>query len=317
MSDAYFDPHSRRPLDEVGLLHGTDKSSICHGYLDHYARNFEHLRAAPINIVEIGVFNGASVRTWADYFPNAQIIGVDIQERCRVYTDGRIVIEIGSQADAAFLEQLVRRYPPTIVIEDGSHQPAHQVFTFEHLYPAVAPGGCYVVEDVHLNPPAMREQTIASGTPWPADYFAAFAIHMMSSEVLTVLDTPVRRALLHQTRRVEMIHGAALLWKHDQHRFQRPHDIAWLFAMVEATDLDFNWQHLGHFLTRANAEPSRIVSAFERSVGLSPGNVHYWNTLLAALAQCGDPSLTQATLGRHKNQVPPELAQQVAALLRG
>lgn len=262
------------------------------------------------------MFNGASVRTWADYFPNAQIIGVDIQERCRVYAGGRIVIEIGSQADAAFLEQLVRRYPPTIVIEDGSHQPAHQVFTFEHLYPAVALGGCYVVEDVHLNPPAMRAQTVAAGTPWPADYFAAFGAAMMSGEVLPVLDTPARRALLHQTRRVEMIHGAALLWKHDQHRFQRPHDIAWLFAMVGATDLDFNWQHLGHFLARADAEPGQIISAFERSVALSPDNVHYWQALLAALARRADASLTQATLDRHRDQVPPSLAHEVAALLR-
>ena len=38
-----------------------------------------------------------------------------------------------------------------VVIDDGSHLPSDQIASIEFLWPHVATGGCYIVEDLHSN----------------------------------------------------------------------------------------------------------------------------------------------------------------------
>jgi hypothetical protein len=53
-------------LDVIGVMEGTDKSSVvglaC-DYLRHYDELFQKWRRDDINIIEIGVLGGASLRT--------------------------------------------------------------------------------------------------------------------------------------------------------------------------------------------------------------------------------------------------------------
>ena len=60
-------------LDSIGLRYGTDKSSLHHDYLDFYDRFLSPLRLEPICILEIGVWYGASLSMWAEYFPRSLI----------------------------------------------------------------------------------------------------------------------------------------------------------------------------------------------------------------------------------------------------
>lgn len=310
------EPTTLRPLDELGILHGTDKSSLCHGYLDHYARAFEPFRMMPINVIEIGVMNGASTRTWRDYFPNATIVGIDIQERCRDYTADRIVIEIGSQADARFLSDVLKRYPPTIVIDDGSHLPEHQISSFELIYPSIRPGGAYVVEDLHINDAAAKKAVLTKGQEWPADYFAAYARQLMDGQIAATLDTPERRHIAHLTRRVEAFHGAVLMWRHPAYRFTKPHDPAWLMATVGATDLHYGWAHLGHFLLRSGGRNADVLHAFQRAVTLTPESRHYREALIAAARQCPDRALALRTLETVKSIVGAAAAPDIDRAMR-
>ena len=48
-------------------------------------------------------------------------------------------------------EDLIARGPWDIIIDDGSHVPYHQVFSFFCLWKAVVPGGLYVIEDLETN----------------------------------------------------------------------------------------------------------------------------------------------------------------------
>ena len=41
--------------------------------------------------------------------------------------------------------------PYDIIIDDGGHTPEEQMVTFEALWPYIAPGGIYVIEDLHGN----------------------------------------------------------------------------------------------------------------------------------------------------------------------
>src|SRR5438270_4515151 len=126
-------------LDEIGILCGTDKSSLRQGYLSHYERLFAHLRDTAFNLIEIGAYNGASLRTWAEYFPRAFIVGIDIEPSAAKLAEDRIAVRIGSQADAQFLTGVATEFPPLIVIDDGSHRADHQIASFACLFPALRP----------------------------------------------------------------------------------------------------------------------------------------------------------------------------------
>ena len=122
-------------LDHIGITQGTNKSSLLVDYLRHYERIFSEFRDDNFTIIEIGVMEGASTRTWARYFPKAHIVGVDIDEKCKQYADERVTIEIGSQSDFNFLAELCKKYNPKIIIDDGSHWANDVYCTFQTLFP--------------------------------------------------------------------------------------------------------------------------------------------------------------------------------------
>jgi predicted O-methyltransferase YrrM len=146
-------------LDALARRYGTDKSSQYHGYTRLYQRHFRTRRVAVRSVLEIGVggitsfegfettAGGQSLRMWRDYFPNAEIVGVDINEKD--VRDRRIHFERGDQSDSAFLQEVVRKYGPfDVVIDDGSHIGRHIQASYAALWRAVKPGGMYVIEDL-------------------------------------------------------------------------------------------------------------------------------------------------------------------------
>lgn len=125
-------------------------------YFPIYERSFAPFRKKEIRLLEIGVYQGASLRTWRKYFESAEkIVGIDINVKAANYTDeeNAIFVHIGSQCDAAFLEDVVAKHGPfDIIIDDGSHQPEHQISSFCDLFfSGLKPGGLYIVEDTHTN----------------------------------------------------------------------------------------------------------------------------------------------------------------------
>jgi demethylmacrocin O-methyltransferase len=135
-------------LDEIAIHHGADKASPYHGYTAVYARLFRDLRCLPIRLLEIGIEYGKSMRTWLDYFPQATIIGVDINPQFSD-THPRLHLEIADQYNSAQMAQLAARYNPLdVVIDDGCHKADAVKVSFEALWPEVRPGGLYIIEDV-------------------------------------------------------------------------------------------------------------------------------------------------------------------------
>jgi hypothetical protein len=61
-------------------------------------------------------------------------------------------VYIGDQHNPADLRAVHDKWGPfDIIIDDGSHQCAHQVQSFVHLFPLLQPGGVYIVEDLQSN----------------------------------------------------------------------------------------------------------------------------------------------------------------------
>lgn len=122
-------------------------------YFEIYERHFAPYRGRPVRVAEIGIWHGGSLQMWRQYFgPQARIVGVDFNPACATLAEPGIEIEIGDQADPALHRRLRSRYGSfDIVIDDGGHMMNQQTTTFLELYPAVAPGGLYVAEDLHTS----------------------------------------------------------------------------------------------------------------------------------------------------------------------
>lgn len=132
-------------LNEIGLKHKTDKSSMTHHYLDNYAKHFESLRDQALTILEIGVAGGASIKMWREYFPNAKVYGIDNNPDCA--GEG---IFIGDHNDAAFLSEVAAKTGLCdIIIDDGSHVGHDMLKLFQRLFVGIKTNGFYVVEDTH------------------------------------------------------------------------------------------------------------------------------------------------------------------------
>lgn len=147
-----------KTLDELALLHKTDKASDGHNYAVIYDRYLTPLRQEQLVLLEIGIGGygyadrgGESMKMWHDYLPQALIAGVDLHAKHKPDL-ARIHYFQGSQDDADFLNRVITEVGrPTVIVDDGSHVNPLTMRTFELLWPHLLPGGFYIVEDVHTS----------------------------------------------------------------------------------------------------------------------------------------------------------------------
>ena len=139
-------------LDELAIKYGTDKGPEDHTYTDRYSLYLEQYRDIEFNLLEIGVFNGASIKMWKEYFPKANIVALDIDPKCKQYEEDRITIHTGDQTDVKFLNDVFNQYGHfEIILDDGGHSWKQQIISFETLFPLLTSGGMYLVEDLHTS----------------------------------------------------------------------------------------------------------------------------------------------------------------------
>lgn len=135
-------------LDELSIKYPTDKNYKTHNYFRYYDKYFSSMREQTKCLLEIGVYNGNSLKIWNEYFENSFIVGIDINKDCSVNTKGRINVFIGNQSDPVFLNSVIEKTClPDVIIDDGSHKGIDQIITFKTLFPYLKSGGYYVVED--------------------------------------------------------------------------------------------------------------------------------------------------------------------------
>jgi hypothetical protein len=120
-------------------------------YFEIYDRHFSKFRNKPVNVLEIGIYSGGSLRMWKSYFGASCIVyGVDMEENCRAYEAQGVRVFIGDQADRNFWRRFKQEAPKIdCVIDDGGHTSLQQLTSFEELFPHLSPGGIYLCEDIH------------------------------------------------------------------------------------------------------------------------------------------------------------------------
>jgi hypothetical protein len=159
-------------LQQIGERWGTDKATY-HRYCDFYE---DHLPGRDFTgtMLEIGIMDGASLGMWREYWPRATIIGVDNVVRARRSRLHNVATVLGDATDPEFVEWLAGHGPFDVILDDGSHLTGDQQVTFDLLWPLLAPGGRYIVEDLHTSHMAnyrtsdlsTLEWMDASGQPW-------------------------------------------------------------------------------------------------------------------------------------------------------
>lgn len=108
-------------------------------------------RDKPVKYLEIGVFNGGSVKAFKKTFKNSTcILGLVINNTCKQFedTDNNIFVEIGNATDINFIQSITKKYGSfDIILDDGSHTDKDVIKSFELLFPLLNNNGLYIVED--------------------------------------------------------------------------------------------------------------------------------------------------------------------------
>jgi len=144
-------------LDLLAKKYGTDKCTqkvgrlSPKGYTKQYSRYFSPLRNRKIKLLEIGIAEGASLKMWEEYFPNAEIFGIDINLKSKMYETKRTKVFVGDQKDRAFLRSVIKEVGSglDVVVDDGGHKMSQHKASLEELFPNLVPGGIYAIEDLH------------------------------------------------------------------------------------------------------------------------------------------------------------------------
>jgi hypothetical protein len=257
-------------LDIIGVLEGTDKSSavaFSWDYLRHYQPLFAAWRDQPINMIEIGIARGSSLKVWKTFFSKAKIVGIDINPECSQYASDRIAVEIGSQVDSDFLKKIYKKYPPQIVIDDGSHQAQHIVFTFENTFHHLLPGGIYIVEDTGFHFGEGNTHWIGDGSILIQDYFGKLAEDRMENGRVRDDLSSERRDILDQIDEITFVGCAIIIRK------RAPRDIGSALAFADAyiAERAPSWEYcvrLGGFIVRHNGPLDRALELAREAVSL-------------------------------------------------
>ena len=138
-------------LDTIFNKYNTDKNTNFHNYTRQYNTLLKDYRNAPTKYLEIGVFNGGSIKAFREAFKNSTcILGLDIDPRCKQYEDvnHNLFVEIGDATDDSFIKTITKKYGSfDVILDDGSHMNRDVIKSFELLFPLLNDNGLYIVED--------------------------------------------------------------------------------------------------------------------------------------------------------------------------
>ncbi|MER5172507.1 hypothetical protein [Thioclava sp. GXIMD2076] len=162
-------------LTDLADRFGSDKGTIKHRYSELYHMLFHPYRDRPINFLEMGLQIGGpehgksadrtttdlpSIRMWLEFFSMAQIHGLDVSD-FGWFEDPRFHFH---RCDMDLRENIRRAgdlLPELdIIIDDASHASHHQQNAFLELFPKLASGGLYIIEDLRWQPPPYEKDGI-------------------------------------------------------------------------------------------------------------------------------------------------------------
>jgi hypothetical protein len=151
------------PLCDLAFKYGTDKCPQWgHSYTPFYWDLLKDKRESIKKVLEIGIGcprtmgsvvkgykTGASLFMWRDFFPNAQIYGVD-KDPTAIFQADRIKTFLCDTMNKNNLTDLIEQTGSDIdlFVDDGAHFSYQQVFLCQNIMPLLKKDVIYIIEDV-------------------------------------------------------------------------------------------------------------------------------------------------------------------------
>jgi len=153
-------------LSDKGLINPNNGDELGHGYTVLYDNLFHKYIDQDINVLEMGLKIGgpefgnidpnrgssSSIEMWLEYFSNAHIVGFDISDFSFQQNDRFTFIQGDSSIDEDITKLVELKSNYSIILDDASHLSYHQQNALKLLWHKVAPGGYYIIEDLHWQP---------------------------------------------------------------------------------------------------------------------------------------------------------------------
>lgn len=135
-------------LTQLSSKYKCDKSDRNHKYTPLYHVRLNEHREEKFHMLEFGYGVGKSAKMWLDYFPNANLVTVDIRD-VPDFQHPRFEYFQADQTDVQAVSNVILKYHEFfMIVDDASHVPEDQQFTLGYMFPFVEEGGWYVIEDL-------------------------------------------------------------------------------------------------------------------------------------------------------------------------
>lgn len=157
----YYNRSNEYPLCRLLNKYGSDKGSVYHHYSRFFHTLFESIQDESFSLLEIGLGpespRSTSLYAWRDYFPNANIYGVDNEKRLLFQTEKikTFYCDASKVEDIQALWSLdeFKNKEFRIIIDDGGHTVETIQPFFENSIHKLERGGVYIIEDLGTSGP--------------------------------------------------------------------------------------------------------------------------------------------------------------------
>lgn len=141
-------PTDKSPYNEDDNLHK-------HAYTGIYDVLFSNIRYYHLKFMELGIYNNHSMQCWREYFPNAKLYGMEIDESRikKAVTDSLSNVQYiqGDVKDIIPFDAMLCGFGDyDVLIDDSTHEFNDQINIINCAYKYINPGGMIIIEDVFL-----------------------------------------------------------------------------------------------------------------------------------------------------------------------
>ncbi|MEM1387265.1 MAG: hypothetical protein AAF748_04610 [Pseudomonadota bacterium] len=185
------DRHGRGALNLTDLADraGSDQGALRHNYTSLYHMLFQPMRRRKLHLVLVGLDSGRSLDApdrwqaqarahmdmWLSYFPAAQITLLDQAAAAPLANPRLRYAQINLDDPATLAQALGARVD--IVIDDATHASHHQQGAFRALFPQLAAGGLYAIEDLRTQPAPLEQHGALKTAALFQDYLETGVFH--------------------------------------------------------------------------------------------------------------------------------------------
>ncbi len=130
----------------------SEKYYISHNFSRYYEKYLKNIKNNKLNILEIGVWKGASTASFFYYLPNSNFVAIDSETKF-CYKSKRIKFFLCNTSDLKSLKKLkkilfkqsINKFD--IIIDDGAHSLSNIIKNFIFFFKFLKSDGFYVIED--------------------------------------------------------------------------------------------------------------------------------------------------------------------------